>query len=337
MAILVTGGTGYIGTHTCIELIKADYEVVVVDNLCNSSLESLKRVERLVGSNIPFYKVDVRDKSALTRVFEQHSIDGVLHFAGFKSVGESVKKPIEYYDINVGGTFILAKVMREFGCKTFVFSSSATVYGDPHTVPIKEDFPLSVTNPYGRSKLMIEEFLQDVLAADDGWYIALLRYFNPVGAHKSGLIGEDPNNIPNNLMPYISQVAVGKLENLSVFGGDYDTPDGTGVRDYIHIVDLAKGHVKALQALENKPQVLIVNLGTGNGYSVLDMIEAFKRASGKSVPYQITDRRSGDIATCYADPTYAEKKLGWKAECELDEMCEDTWRWQSMNPGGYSR
>jgi UDP-glucose 4-epimerase len=337
MAILVTGGTGYIGTHTCIELIKADYEVVVVDNLCNSSLESLKRVERLVGSNIPFYKVDVRDKSALTRVFEQHSIDGVLHFAGLKSVGESVKKPIEYYDINVGGTFILAKVMREFGCKTFVFSSSATVYGDPHTVPIKEDFPLSVTNPYGRSKLMIEEFLQDVLAADDGWYIALLRYFNPVGAHKSGLIGEDPNNIPNNLMPYISQVAVGKLENLSVFGGDYDTPDGTGVRDYIHIVDLAKGHVKALQALENKPQVLIVNLGTGNGYSVLDMIEAFKRASGKSVPYQITDRRSGDIATCYADPTYAEKKLGWKAECELDEMCEDTWRWQSMNPGGYSR
>ena len=337
MKILVTGGTGYIGSHTCIELIKARYEVVVIDNLCNSSLESLRRVERLTNCKIPFHKVDVRDKEALTRIFEQYSIDGVIHFAGLKAVGESVEKPIEYYDTNVGGTFVLAEVMRMFNCKTFVFSSSATVYGDPYTVPIKEDFPLSVTNPYGRSKLMIEEFLQDVFIANDSWHIALLRYFNPVGAHKSGLIGEDPNDIPSNLIPYISQVAVGKLEELNVFGGDYDTPDGTGVRDYIHVVDLAKGHVKALQALEDKPQVLTVNLGTGNGYSVLDMIKAFEKVSGKDIPFQIVDRRPGDIATCYADPTYAEKRLDWKAECELDEMCEDTWRWQSMNPDGYSR
>ena len=335
MKILVTGGAGYIGSHTCIELIESGYEVVVVDNLCNSSLESLKRVEKLTDSDIPFHKVDVRDKQALTHVFEQYSIDGVIHFAGLKAVGESVQKPIEYYDTNVGGTFILADVMREFDCKTFIFSSSATVYGDPHTVPIKEDFPLSVTNPYGRSKLMIEEFLQDVFVADDSWHIALLRYFNPMGAHKSGLIGEDPNDTPNNLIPYISQVAVGKLERLSVFGGDYDTPDGTGVRDYIHVVDLAKGHVKALQALKDKSQILIVNLGTGNGYSVLDMVKAFEKASGKNIPYKIVDRRSGDIATCYADPVYAEERLGWKAECELDEMCEDTWRWQSMNPNGY--
>jgi len=335
--ILVTGGTGYIGSHTCIELIKSGYEVIVVDSLCNSSLESLKRVEKLANSNIPFHKVDVRDKVALTRVFEQYPIDGVIHFAGLKAVGESVEKPIDYYNTNVGGTFILAEVMCEFDCNTFVFSSSATVYGDPHTVPIKEDFPLSVTNPYGRSKLMIEEFLQDVFISDDSWHIALLRYFNPVGAHKSGLIGEDPNDIPNNLIPYISQVAVGKLENLSVFGGDYDTPDGTGVRDYIHVVDLAKGHVKALQALESKSQVLTVNLGTGNGYSVLDMVKAFEKASSKDIPYQIVDRRPGDIATCYADSTYAAKKLGWKAELELDEMCEDAWRWQSQNPNGYPR
>jgi UDP-glucose 4-epimerase len=337
MLILVTGGAGYIGSHTCIELIKSGYEVVVVDNLCNSSLESLRRVEGLVDCNIPLHKVDVRDKAALTQVFEQYSIDGVIHFAGLKAVGESVEKPIEYYDTNVGGTFILADVMRNFNCKTFVFSSSATVYGDPHTVPIKEGFPLLVTNPYGRSKLMIEEFFQDVFVADDSWHIVLLRYFNPVGAHKSGSIGEDPNDIPNNLMPYISQVAVGKLEKLSIFGGDYDTPDGTGVRDYIHVVDLAKGHVKALQALENKPQVLTVNLGTGNGYSVLDMVKAFEKASGKNIPYQIVDRRPGDIATCYSDPAYAKEKLNWKAEYELDEMCEDTWRWQSQNPDGYSR
>ena len=307
----------------------------MVDNLYNSSLESLKRIESLVDCNIPFHKVDIRDRVALTQVFEQYSIDGVIHFAGLKAVGESVEKPIEYYDTNVGGTFILADVMREFDCKTFIFSSSATVYGDPHTVPIKEDFPLSATNPYGRSKLMIEEFMQDVFLADDSWHIALLRYFNPIGAHKSGLIGEDPNEVPNNLIPYISQVAVGKLEKLSVFGGDYDTPDGTGVRDYIHVVDLAKGHVKALQALKDKSQMLIVNLGTGNGYSVLDMVKAFEKASGKNIPYKIVDRRSGDIATCYADPTYAKEKLAWKAEYELDEMCKDTWRWQSMNPDGY--
>jgi UDP-glucose 4-epimerase len=335
--ILLTGGVGYIGSHTCIELITAGYKVVVVDNLCNSSLESLKRVERLTDNNIPFHKVDVRDKVALTRVFEQYSIDGVIHFAGLKAVGESVEQPIEYYDTNVGGTFILAEVMRNFSCKMFVFSSSATVYGDPHTVPIKENFPLSATNPYGRSKLMIEEFLQDVFISDNTWCIALLRYFNPVGAHKSGLIGEDPNNTPNNLMPYISQVAVGKLENLSVFGGDYDTPDGTGVRDYIHVVDLAKGHVKALQALENKPQVLTVNLGTGHGYSVLDMVEAFENVSGKDIPYQIIERRSGDIAICYTDPIYAQEKLGWKAKHGLKKMCEDTWRWQSMNPSGYKK
>jgi UDP-glucose 4-epimerase len=335
--ILVTGGAGYIGSHTCIELINAGYKVVVVDNLCNSSLESLKRVESIVDCNIPFHEVDVRDKQALTHVFEQYSIDGVIHFAGLKAVGESVEKPIEYYDTNVGGTFILAEVMREFDCKTLVFSSSATVYGDPHTVPIKEDFPLSVTNPYGRSKLMIEEFLRDVFVADKNWRIALLRYFNPVGAHKSGLIGEDPNDIPNNLIPYISQVAVGKLEKLSVFGGDYDTLDGTGVRDYIHVVDLAKGHVKALQVLKDKPQVLTVNLGTGKGYSVLDIVKAFERASDKSVPYQIVGRRPGDIAICYADPAYAIEILDWKAEHELDEMCEDAWRWQSQNPDGYLR
>jgi len=337
MKILVTGGTGYIGSHTCIELIESGYEVVIVDNLCNSSLESLKRVEKLSDSSIPFYKVDVRDKAALTRIFQQHSIDGVIHFAGLKSVGESVERPIEYYDTNVVGTFVLAEVMQEFNCKIFVFSSSATVYGDPYTVPIKEDFPLSATNPYGRSKLMIEEFFHDVFVADNSWKIALLRYFNPVGAHKSGLIGEDPSGIPNNLMPYISQVAVGKFENLSIFGGDYGTPDGTGVRDYIHVVDLAKGHVKALQALADESQILIVNLGTGNGYSVLEMVKAFEKASGKKVPYKIVDRRLGDIAICYADPSYAAERLNWKAEHGLDEMCKDTWQWQMKNPNGYSK
>ncbi len=332
--ILVTGGAGYIGTHTCIELIEAGYKIVVVDNLCNASLEGLKRVRRIVGVDIPFYQVDVRDKVGLTKVFEVHNFDGVIHFAGLKAVGESAEMPIKYYDTNVGGTFILAEVMRDFDCKNFVFSSSATVYGNPKMVPIREDFPLSATNPYGRSKLMIEEFLQDVFAADDAWNIALLRYFNPIGAHKSGLIGENPNGVPNNLIPYISQVAVGKLDKLNVFGGDYDTADGTGVRDYIHVVDLAKGHVKALQALD-EPQVLIVNLGTGNGYSVLDMVKAFEKSSGKMVAYKIVDRRAGDIATCYADVSFAKTKLGWQAERELDEMCEDTWRWQSQNPDGF--
>jgi UDP-glucose 4-epimerase len=335
MKILVTGGVGYIGTHTCIELIEAGYEVVVIDNLCNSSLEALKRVESITQCNIPFYQADVRDKAALTQIFEQHAIDGVIHFAGLKAVGESVEKPIEYYDTNVGGTFILAEVMRDFNCKTFVFSSSATVYGDPHTVPIREDFPLSATNPYGRSKLMIEEFLQDVFISDGTWHIALLRYFNPVGAHKSGFIGEDPNGIPSNLIPYIAQVAVGKLEKLSIFGDDYDTPDGTGVRDYIHVVDLAKGHVKALQALESKSRVITVNLGTGYGYSVFDMVAAFEKVSGKEISYQIVGRRAGDIATCYADPTYAKQVLGWDAQYGLEEMCEDTWLWQSKNPNGF--
>ena len=334
--ILVTGGAGYIGSHTCIELIKASYEVVVVDNLSNSSLESLKRVEKLSSSEIPFYKVDVRDKDSLTEVFHQHSIDGVIHFAGLKSVGESLEMPFEYYDVNVSGTLILFDVMRTFNCKTFVFSSSATVYGNPHIVPIREDFPLSVVNPYGRSKLMIEEFLQDIFVSDESWKIALLRYFNPTGAHKSGLIGEDPHGIPNNLFPFVSQVAIGKLANLKIFGGDYDTPDGTGIRDYIHVVDLAKGHVKALKSLENKSQVLTVNLGRGKGYSVLEIVKAFEKASGKNVPYQIVDRRLGDIATCYADPTYAKEKLDWRAESNLDEMCEDTWRWQSKNPNGFS-
>lgn len=337
MKILVTGGAGYIGSHTCIELIKAGYEVVVIDNLCNASLESIKRVERLLDCNIPFHKVDVRDKAALTQVFERYAIDGVIHFAGLKALGESVKKPIEYYDTNVGGTFVLAGVMHTFNCKIFVFSSSATVYGNPHLVPIKEDFPLSATNPYGRSKLMIEEFLQDLFAADNNWHIALLRYFNPVGAHKSGTIGEDPNGIPNNLMPYISQVAIGKLDKLQIFGSDYNTPDGTGVRDYIHVIDLAKGHVSALRALENNPQILTVNLGTGSGYSVLDMLKAFENASGKTVPYEVVARRAGDIDACYADPSYAAKKLNWRAEYKLDEMCEDTWRWQRMNPDGYPR
>lgn len=297
-------------------------------------MEGLKRVRRIVGVDIPFYQVDVRDKVGLTKVFEVHNFDEVIHFAGLKAVGESAEMPIKYYDTNVGGTFILAEVMRDFDCKTFVFSSSATVYGNPKMVPIREDFPLSATNPYGRSKLMIEEFLQDVFVADDAWNIALLRYFNPIGAHKSGLIGENPNGVPNNLIPYISQVAVGKLDKLNVFVGDYDTADGTGVRDYIHVVDLAKGHVKALQALD-EPQVLIVNLGTGNGYSVLDMVKAFEKSSGKMVAYKIVDRRAGDIATCYADVSFAKTKLGWQAERELDEMCEDTWRWQSQNPDGF--
>lgn len=337
MKILITGGSGYIGSHTCLELIKVGYEVVVVDNLCNSSLEALKRVESLVDCKIPFHQVDIRDKLALNQVFKQHLIDGVIHFAGLKAVGDSADNPIKYYDTNVGGTVVLADVMRDFGCKTFVFSSSATVYGHPLTLPIKEDFPLSATSPYGRSKLVIEGFLQDIFNSDDSWNIALLRYFNPVGAHKSGLIGEDPNNTPNNLMPYLSQVAVGKLKILNIFGSDYDTPDGTGVRDYIHVVDLAKGHVRALQALKDKPQVLIVNLGTGYGYSVLEMVKAFEKASGKNIPYQIVDRRAGDIASSYANPVFAHEKLNWKAEYKLEEMCKDTWRWQKMNPNGYKK
>jgi len=337
MKILVTGGAGYIGSHTTLELINSGYEVVVVDNLSNSSFESLRRVESLTGYNIPFYQVDVRNKRALTKVFEQHSIEGVVHFAGLKAVGESVGDPIKYYDNNVSSTINLVDVMCDFRCNVFVFSSSATVYGDPFAVPICENSPLSAINPYGRSKLMVEQLLQDVFVSDRTWRIALLRYFNPVGAHKSGLIGEDPNGIPNNLMPYISQVANGQLEQLSIFGGDYNTPDGTGVRDYIHVVDLAKGHVKALKALHKKPQVLIANLGTGIGYSVLDIVKAFEKASCKTIPHKIVGRRLGDIATCYADPAYAAKTLGWKAKYQLEEMCEDSWRWQAMNPNGYNK
>lgn len=337
MNILVTGGVGYIGSHTCIELLKAGFNVIVVDNLCNSSAESLKNVEKLSHSKICFYKIDIRDKAALNDVFKKNSIDAVIHFAGLKAVGESTKKPIDYYSNNFTGTCILTEVMAKFNCKTLVFSSSATVYGDPQTVPIKENFPLSAVNPYGRSKLMIEEMLQDIYAADKSWHIAILRYFNPVGAHKSGLIGEDPNGIPNNLMPYISQVAAGKLKQLNIFGNDYNTSDGTGIRDYIHVIDLAKGHIKALQEMKKKSQVLKVNLGTGNGYSVLEVVMAFEKASGKKIPYQITNRRLGDIASCYADPSYAEEKLGWKAEFDLNEMCEDVWRWQNNNPDGYKK
>ncbi|MCK5697036.1 MAG: UDP-glucose 4-epimerase GalE [Gammaproteobacteria bacterium] len=335
MKILVTGGAGYIGSHTCIELLNNQYEVVVVDNLCNSSQESLNRVKKITGKELVFYQEDVLDEDALSKIFEEQKIDAVIHFAGLKAVGESVTMPIEYYQTNLTGTLVLFKVMRDFKVKNFVFSSSATVYGDPHTVPITEDFPLSATNPYGRSKLIIEEISSDLYVADKEWNIALLRYFNPVGAHQSGLIGEDPNGIPNNLIPYIAQVAVGKREKLSVFGGDYDTPDGTGVRDYIHVVDLARGHIKALEKLTSKPGLVVYNLGTGQGYSVLEMVKAIEQASGRPVPYQIVERRAGDIATCFADPAFAEQEIGWKAEYSLLEMANDTWRWQSQNPNGY--
>lgn len=335
MKILVTGGAGYIGSHTCIELLNNDYEVVVVDNLCNSSKESLKRVKKITGKELLFYQDDVLDESALVKIFTEQNIDAVIHFAGLKAVGESVEKPLEYYQTNLTGTLVLFKVMRDFNVKNFVFSSSATVYGDPHTVPITEDFPLSATNPYGRSKLIIEEISRDLFVADNEWNIALLRYFNPVGAHKSGLIGEDPNGIPSNLMPYISQVAIGKREKLSVYGDDYKTPDGTGVRDYIHVVDLAIGHIKALEKLNSKPGLVIYNLGTGQGYSVLEMLNSMEKASGQTIPYQIVARRAGDIGTCYADPGFAEQEIGWKAERNLDMMAEDTWRWQQNNPQGF--
>ncbi len=335
MNILVTGGAGYIGSHTCIELLEAGHNLFVIDNLCNSSRESLRRIESVFKIEIPFYKADIRNKDALTEIFENHSIDGVIHFAGLKSVGESTEKPIEYYINNFVGTCTLVEVMNVFKCKNIVFSSSATVYGNPKSVPIKENFSLSATNPYGQSKLMIERFLQDLFDADSSWRIAILRYFNPVGAHKTGIIGEDPNGIPNNLMPYISQVAIGKLKQLNIFGGDYDTPDGTGIRDYIHVVDLAKGHVNAINTLKDKSQIMKINLGTGTGYSVLEMVMAFEKASGKDIPYKITDRRVGDIAASYTDPSFAEEKLNWKANLKIDEMCEDTWRWQNNNPNGY--
>ncbi len=335
--VLVTGGAGYIGSHTIIELINAGYEVVVYDNFSNSNIESLKRVEQILEKKVLLEEGDIRDKDRLLEVFSKYDIDSVIHFAGLKAVGESVEKPLEYYDNNIVGTIRLLEVMKEKNVKKIVFSSSATVYGDPHTVPIKEDFPLSATNPYGRSKLFIEYILKDVFVSDNSWKIILLRYFNPVGAHESGLIGEDPNGIPNNLMPYISQVAVGKREALNVFGNDYDTPDGTGVRDYIHVVDLARGHVKALDKIDDVVEVMPINLGTGNGYSVLDMVEAFKKASKKDIPYNIAPRRAGDIATCYADPSFAKEFLGWSAEKGIDQMCQDAWNWQKNNPNGYKK
>jgi len=333
--ILITGGAGYIGSHTCVLLIEAGYEVVVFDNFCNSSRESLKRVEKIVGKTVPFVEGDIRSTADLEVVFSTYAISSVIHFAGLKAVGESVSEPLSYYDNNINGTLVLCEVMKRHNCNKIVFSSSATVYGDPHTTPITEDFPLSATNPYGKTKLFVEEILRDLSVSDEQWSIALLRYFNPVGAHASGTIGEDPNGIPNNLMPFIAQTAVGKRENLSVFGGDYDTPDGTGVRDYIHVVDLAEGHLKALEYLEEHSGVLTVNLGTGNGYSVLDMVKAFEKASGKKVPYTIAPRRTGDIAKCFADPAYAKKVLNWEATKTIEEMCEDSWRWQTNNPHGY--
>jgi len=333
--ILVTGGAGYIGSHTCVELLSNGYDVVVADNLCNSHEEALRRVEGIAGRPLSFHRADVRDQTALNQIFASHKIDAVIHFAGLKAVGESVAQPLRYYDNNVHGTLVLCEAMAEAGVKTLVFSSSATVYGDPASVPIREDFPTSATNPYGRSKLMVEEILADLHKAESGWSIGCLRYFNPVGAHESGLIGEDPNGIPNNLMPYISQVAVGKLERLSVFGSDYATPDGTGVRDYIHVMDLAAGHVKALRRLSCVPGLLTVNLGTGRGYSVLEMVRAFEQASGCKVPYQTVSRRAGDIGVCFADASLAETELGWKAQRGLEDMCRDAWRWQSNNPQGY--
>lgn len=329
MRVLVTGGIGYIGSHTCIELLNAGHEVVVVDNLCNSKISVLDRIKQISGKQVIFYELDIRNKAALRAVFAAHKIDAVIHFAGLKSVGESVSMPLQYYDNNVYGTLVLAEIMAEHKVFNLVFSSSATVYGDPASVPIQENFPLSATNPYGRSKLILEEILRDLTVADTNWHIVLLRYFNPVGAHKSGLIGEDPNGIPNNLMPYIAQVAAGKLAQLSVFGNDYPTPDGTGVRDYIHVVDLALGHVKAMDVLLKHSGVKVFNLGTGRGYSVLEMVAAFERASGKKVAYAIAPRRPGDIAACYADPELAKRELGWQAQYDIDEMCKDTWHWQT--------
>lgn len=334
--ILVTGGAGYIGSHTCVALLQAGYEVVVLDNLCNSSSESLRRVESITGKSIEHYRGDIRDRAILDYIFEAHAITAVLHFAGLKSVGESVGNPLDYYENNVAGSVILCQAMAAANLHTLVFSSSATVYGEPAMMPISEQCPTGVpTNPYGHSKLMAEEILKDLGHSDPSWSIALLRYFNPVGAHESGLIGEDPNGIPNNLVPYISQVAIGKLSQLSVYGNDYATPDGTGVRDYIHVVDLANGHVKALQALLRAKGVNTWNLGTGKGYSVLEMILAFEKASGKEVSYRVVDRREGDIGECWADAKKAEQELGWKAERGIEVMMDDTWRWQLKNPGGY--
>ncbi|MFM0694613.1 UDP-glucose 4-epimerase GalE [Paraburkholderia graminis] len=334
--ILVTGGAGFIGSHTCVELLNCGYDVVVVDNLVNSNRASLTRVDQITGRRVMFYEADSRDERALRRVFDSHPITGAIHFAALKAVGESVTRPIEYYDNNIGSLLALLSVMRERSVKQLVFSSSATVYGVPKTSPIDESFPLSATNPYGQTKLIAEQVLRDLEASDPSWRIATLRYFNPVGAHESGLIGEDPGGIPSNLMPYVAQVAIGKLEKLRVFGGDYDTPDGTGVRDYIHVVDLARGHLAALDALARRDTGFVVNLGTGRGYSVLDVVRAFEKASGKPVPYEIVARRPGDVACCFANPAAADRLLGWRAQYGIERMCADHWRWQSGNPSGYA-
>ncbi len=336
MKILITGGAGYIGSHTCLELLQAGYEVVVLDNLSNSKDESLRRVERLTGKIINFYKIDLLNKQELEKVFQENSIDAVIHFAGLKAVSESVAMPLRYYHNNITATLSLCEIMARHDVKNIVFSSSATVYGAPASLPINEEFPLAATNPYGNSKLFIEYILQDLFKSDNSWNIALLRYFNPVGSHASGRIGEDPNGIPNNLMPFVAQVAVGKLVELSIFGNDYPTADGTGVRDYIHVVDLALGHIKAIEKLSENPGVVIYNLGTGRGYSVLEMVKAFEDASGLEVPYRIAGRRPGDIAVCFADSGKAARELGWQAERGLEEMCRDAWRWQLGNPNGYS-
>lgn len=337
MSILVAGGAGYIGSHTCVELLEAGYEVVVVDNLYNASEESLKRVEKITGKTVTFYEADILDKEALNKIFDAHEIEAVIHFAGYKAVGESVQKPIEYYHNNMTGTLVLCDVMRAHGVKNIVFSSSATVYGDPAQIPITENCPKGQpTNPYGWTKSMLEQVLTDIHTSDKEWNVILLRYFNPIGAHKSGMIGEDPKGIPNNLVPYVAQVAVGKRPCLGVFGNDYDTPDGTGVRDYIHVVDLAAGHVKAIEKLRENPGVEVYNLGTGNGYSVLQVVAAFEKACGHAIPYEIKPRREGDIATCYCDPQKAKEDLGWEAKYGIEEMCEDSWRWQSTNPDGYA-
>lgn len=337
MSVLVTGGLGYIGSHTCVELMNAGQEIVVVDNLYNCKKSSYDRIKALTGKDFSFYECDIRNKEGLNEVFEKENITSVIHFAGLKAVGESVRKPLEYFDNNITGTLVLLDVMRKHNCKKIVFSSSATVYGMNNVSPLTEDMEVGgVTNPYGRTKFMIECILKDLYVSDNSWSICLLRYFNPIGAHKSGTMGEDPNNgIPNNLMPYITQVAIGKLDHLNVFGDDYDTPDGTGVRDYIHVVDLALGHIKAVEKVEGEDGLFIYNLGTGVGYSVLDVVKAFEKASGKKIPYVIGPRRDGDIATCYSDPSKALKELGWKAERGIEEMCEDSWRWQSQNPNGY--
>lgn len=336
MNVLVTGGAGFIGSHTVVELLQEGFGVVVVDNLSNASEESLRRVEKITGKKAKFYNADVRDRAAMDKIFRENKIDWVIHFAGLKAVGESVRKPLEYYDNNLVSTFVLLETMREYGVKNFVFSSSATVYGEPERLPLDEECRLSVTNPYGATKLMQENILRDLWTSDNSWNIVLLRYFNPVGAHESGLIGEDPKGIPNNLMPYVAQVASGKLQKIGVFGNDYPTPDGTGVRDYIHVVDLAKGHVAAIKALKTAG-VRVYNLGTGNGYSVLDMVHAFEKACGKKLPYEIMPRRAGDVPACYATSAKAEKELGWKAQYDLEKMCADQWNWQKNNPNGYEK